>query len=128
MMEGTDAHLDAPLIARAKAVKPSRAVHLPLIASLPATRDAPVSRVLAEQSLPGPLAINAFTRMPRHRVAGRSRLPDCAAAVRNRWAEQPERASLADRIRETAAELAANLQPAASPGGHRSRPVSRAAT
>ena len=31
----------------------------------------------------------------------------------DRWAEQPDRASLADRIRETAAELAANIQPAA---------------
>jgi hypothetical protein len=30
-----------------------------------------------------------------------------------RWAQQPAPASLADRIRETAAELAANLQPAA---------------
>ncbi len=38
----------------------------------------------------------------------------------DRWAEQPKRASLADRIRETAAELAANLQPAA-PTSDRSR-------
>jgi AcrR family transcriptional regulator len=33
----------------------------------------------------------------------------------DRWAPQPERASLADRIRETAAELAANMQPSARP-------------
>jgi AcrR family transcriptional regulator len=32
-------------------------------------------------------------------------------AAFDRWAEQPERASLADHIRETAAELAANMQP-----------------
>jgi hypothetical protein len=29
----------------------------------------------------------------------------------DRWTERPERASLADRIRETAAELAASMQP-----------------
>jgi AcrR family transcriptional regulator len=33
-----------------------------------------------------------------------------------RWAEEPERASLADRIRGTAADLAANMQPAARAG------------
>ena len=33
----------------------------------------------------------------------------------DRWARQPGRASLADRIRETAAELAANVHPAARP-------------
>jgi AcrR family transcriptional regulator len=43
-------------------------------------------------------------------------------AAFDRWAQQPERASLADRIRETAAELAANVQPAAAPSGHRSGP------
>ena len=37
-------------------------------------------------------------------------------AAFDRWAERPECASLADRIRETAAELAANMQPAARPG------------
>ena len=46
----------------------------------------------------------------------------------DRWAEQPERASLADRIRETAAELAANMQPAPRPSGHRSRPAARRAS
>jgi AcrR family transcriptional regulator len=46
----------------------------------------------------------------------------------DRWAEQPERASLADRIRATAAELAANLQPAAPPSRHRSRPAAGRAT
>jgi AcrR family transcriptional regulator len=45
-------------------------------------------------------------------------------AAFGRWAEQPESASLADRIRETAAELAANMQqPAAPPSRHRSRPA-----
>jgi hypothetical protein len=44
-------------------------------------------------------------------------------AASGRWAEQPERASLADCIRETAAELAVNVQPAASPDGHRSKPA-----
>lgn len=34
-------------------------------------------------------------------------------AAFDRWAQQPGRASLADRIRETAAELTANLQPVA---------------
>jgi hypothetical protein len=34
-------------------------------------------------------------------------------AAFDRWAEQPERTSLAGRIRETAAELAASIQPAA---------------
>ncbi|HUA30561.1 MAG TPA: TetR family transcriptional regulator [Streptosporangiaceae bacterium] len=33
-------------------------------------------------------------------------------AAFDRWADEPERASLADRIRETAAELAASMQPA----------------
>jgi hypothetical protein len=33
-------------------------------------------------------------------------------AAFGRWAEQPERASLADRIRETATGLAASMQPA----------------
>ena len=37
-------------------------------------------------------------------------------AAFDRWAQQPERGSLADGIRETAAELAANLQPAAPTG------------
>lgn len=36
-------------------------------------------------------------------------------AAFDRWAQQPGRASLADRIRETAAELTANLQPVARP-------------
>jgi len=36
-------------------------------------------------------------------------------AAFDRWAEQPECASLADRIRETAAELAASMQPATLP-------------
>jgi AcrR family transcriptional regulator len=36
-------------------------------------------------------------------------------AAFDRWARQPERASLADRIRETAAELAANVQPVPRP-------------
>ena len=36
-------------------------------------------------------------------------------AAFDRWAEQPDRGSLADRIRETAAELAASMQPAAPP-------------
>jgi hypothetical protein len=36
-------------------------------------------------------------------------------AALDRWARQPGRASLADRIRETAAELAANMQPVARP-------------
>ena len=49
-------------------------------------------------------------------------------AVFDRWAEQPERASLADRIRETAAELAVNMQPAAPPSGHRSRLAAGRAT
>ncbi|HUB42020.1 MAG TPA: TetR family transcriptional regulator [Streptosporangiaceae bacterium] len=49
-------------------------------------------------------------------------------AAFDRWAEQPERASLADRIRETAANLAASMQPAAPPSGHRSRPAARRAT
>ena len=49
-------------------------------------------------------------------------------AAFDRWAEQPERASLADRIRETAAELAANMQPAAPPSGHRSRLAAGRAT
>jgi AcrR family transcriptional regulator len=49
-------------------------------------------------------------------------------AAFDRWAEQPERASLADRIRETAAELAANMQPAAPPSRHRSRPAAGRAT
>jgi len=49
-------------------------------------------------------------------------------AAFDRWAEQPERASLADRIRETAAELAANMQPAAPPRGHRSRLAAGRAT
>jgi len=49
-------------------------------------------------------------------------------AAFDRWARQPERASLADRIRETAAELAANLQPAVPPGGHRDRLAAGRAT
>src|SRR6202046_4296115 len=49
-------------------------------------------------------------------------------AAFDRWAQQPERASLADRIRETAAELDANLQPAAPPSGHGSRPAAERAT
>jgi AcrR family transcriptional regulator len=49
-------------------------------------------------------------------------------AAFDRWADQPERASLADRIRETAAELAASMQPAAPPGGHPSRPAAGRAT
>jgi len=36
-------------------------------------------------------------------------------AAFDRWAQQPERASLADRIRETAAELADSVQDAAPP-------------
>jgi AcrR family transcriptional regulator len=53
--------------------------------------------------------------------AGSEQLPRVLAAAVGRadpdlaWAEQPERASLADRIRETAAELAATMQPAAPP-------------
>lgn len=38
-------------------------------------------------------------------------------AAFDRWAGQPERASLADRIRETAADLAANMQPPAPSAG-----------
>ena len=49
-------------------------------------------------------------------------------AAFDRWAEQPERASLADRIRETAAELAANMQSAAPPSGRRSRLAAGTAT
>src|SRR5580700_2237742 len=49
-------------------------------------------------------------------------------AAFGRWAEQPERASLADRIQETAAELAANLQPAARLAPHRPSVVRGRAT
>jgi AcrR family transcriptional regulator len=38
-------------------------------------------------------------------------------AAFDRWTEHPGRAGLADGIRETAAELAAGMQPAARPGG-----------
>jgi AcrR family transcriptional regulator len=37
-------------------------------------------------------------------------------AALDRWARQPGRASLADHIRETAAELAANMRPVFQPG------------
>jgi hypothetical protein len=36
--------------------------------------------------------------------------------------------SLADRVRETAAELAANMQPAALPGGNAAGPAAARAT
>jgi len=49
-------------------------------------------------------------------------------AAFDRWAEQPERASLADQIHETAAELAASMQPAAPPPGQHSRPAAARAT
>lgn len=42
-------------------------------------------------------------------------------AAFDRWADQPDRLSLAGRIRETAAELAVNVQPAAAPDGHHRR-------
>src|ERR1700735_145304 len=55
--------------------------------------------------------------------AGSEQLPAAGPALSRaasaRGADQPDRASLADRIRETAAELAANMQPAAPPSGHR---------
>ncbi|MGH3165656.1 MAG: hypothetical protein ACRDN0_07145, partial [Trebonia sp.] len=44
-------------------------------------------------------------------------------AALDRWADQPDRATLASRIRDTAAELAASMQPAAQPGGDPARPV-----
>ena len=44
-------------------------------------------------------------------------------AAFDRWAEQPERASLADRIRETAAELAASMHPR-RPAGRPPQPAS----
>ena len=49
-------------------------------------------------------------------------------AAFDRWAEQPERASLAESIRETAAELAANMEPAAPPSRHRNRSAAGRAT